>query len=46
MKNIAIVIGDISKSAGTERAVTNLSNILQNNGNYKVVIISQYSKNE
>ena len=45
MKNIAIVIGDISKSAGTERAVTNLSNILQNSGNYKVVIISQYSKN-
>ncbi len=44
MKNIAIVIGDISKSAGTERAVTNLSNILQNSGNYKVVIISQYSK--
>lgn len=44
MKNIAILIGDISKSAGTERAVTNLSNILQNSGNYQVVIISQYSK--
>lgn len=44
MKNIAIVIGDISKSAGTERAVTNLSNILQNSGNYNVIIISQYSK--
>lgn len=45
MKNIAILIGDISRSAGTERAVTNLSNILQNSGNYQVIIISQYSKN-
>lgn len=46
MKSIAILIGDISCSAGTERAVTNLSNILQNSGNYQVVIISQYSKND
>ncbi len=45
MKNIAILIGDISCSAGTERAVTNLSNILQNSVNYQVIIISQYSKN-
>ena len=44
-KHIAILIGDISKSAGTERAVTNLSNILQNSGNYQVIIISQYSEN-
>lgn len=45
MKNIAVLIGDISRSAGTERAVTNLSNILQDSGNYQVIIISQYSKN-
>ncbi|MBR1404732.1 MAG: glycosyltransferase family 4 protein [Treponema sp.] len=44
-KNIAILIGDISESAGTERAVTNLSNILQNSGKYQVVIISHYSEN-
>ena len=45
MKKIAILIGNITCSAGTERAVANLSNILQNSGNYQVIIISQYSEN-
>ena len=43
MKKIAILIGNITCSAGTERAVTNLSNILQTSGKYQVIIISHYS---
>ena len=43
MKKIAILIGNITCSAGTERAVTNLSNILQKSGKFQVVIISHYS---
>ena len=43
MKKIAILIGNITCSAGTERAVTNLSNILQKSGKVQVVIISHYS---
>ena len=42
-KNIAILIGDISRSAGTERAVTNLSSMLVNYGEYNVTIISCFS---
>ncbi|MEG0697140.1 MAG: glycosyltransferase family 4 protein, partial [Algoriella sp.] len=41
-KRINIVIGDIRLSAGTERAVTNLSNNLVSKG-HKVRIISLYS---
>lgn len=43
MKRIAIVIGNISFHAGTERAVTNLANMLVKNGDYYVLIISMYS---
>lgn len=43
MKNIAIIIGDISRSAGTERAVTNLSNMLVKYGEYNVTILSCFS---
>lgn len=39
-QNVGIIIGDISKSAGTERAVTNLSNLLVEHGNYNVYCIS------
>lgn len=42
-KNIAILIGDISRSAGTERAVTNLSNMLVKYGEYNVTILSCFS---
>ena len=45
MKNMAIIVGNISFSAGTERAVTNLSNLLVKYGNYFVLIISVYSAN-
>ena len=40
MKTISIIIGDISLSNGTERAVTNLANSLCAYGDYKVHIIS------
>lgn len=40
MNIISIIIGDISKGNGTERAVTNLANSLCNYGDYKVHIIS------
>lgn len=43
MKSIALLVGDITKVGGTERAVTNLANLLVHN--YKVHIISIY-KNE
>lgn len=43
MTNIAITIGDISRSAGTERAVTNLANMLAESGSYAVTVISLYS---
>ncbi|MGN0414031.1 MAG: glycosyltransferase family 4 protein [Agathobacter sp.] len=41
-KKIGIVIGEIDKSAGTQRAVVNLSNILAKRG-YIVTIISVYT---
>lgn len=44
MKNVGIIIGDITRSAGTERAVTNLSNLLIKYGSYNVTIISVNSK--
>lgn len=43
MKNIGIIITDITVKAGTERAVTNLSNILSKK-DYNVFIISVDSK--
>ena len=43
MTNIAILIGDISRGAGTERAVTNLANMLAESGSYAVTVISLYS---
>lgn len=43
MTNIAILIGDISRGAGTERAVTNLANMLAESGSYVVTVISLYS---
>lgn len=42
-KNVAILIGDISRSAGTERAVTNLANMLVKYGDYNVTILSCFS---
>ncbi|AEE17230.1 glycosyltransferase family 4 protein [Treponema brennaborense] len=44
MKKIAIVIGNISTGAGTERAVTNLANMLAESKEYNATIISLYSK--
>jgi len=43
MKKISIVIFDITKRAGTERAVCNLANLLVNSSKYAVSIISIYS---
>jgi len=43
MKKIAIIIGDITRLAGTERAVCNLSNLLSESRKYDVLIISAYS---
>jgi len=43
MKSIALLVGDVTKIGGTERAVTNLANLLVRH--YKVHIISVY-KNE
>jgi len=40
MKNIAIVIYNITLRAGTERAVCNLANMLSQSGKYKPYIIS------
>ncbi len=40
MKNIAIVLTDITRPAGTERAVVNLSNILADNLGYAAFIVS------
>ena len=45
MRNIAIIISDITKSAGTERAVTNLANALSCEPEISVFIISVYSLN-
>lgn len=44
MQKIAILISDITQSAGTERAVTNLCNSLAEINNDQVYIISVYSK--
>ena len=43
MKKIAILISDITRAAGTERAVCNLANILTNL-NYNISIVSTNSK--
>jgi glycosyltransferase involved in cell wall biosynthesis len=43
MKQIAIIILDITKRAGTERAVCNLSNLLTESQKYSVFIISIHS---
>ena len=43
MQKVAILISDISQSAGTERAVVNLSNSLTKKTDYQVYIISVYS---
>lgn len=43
MKKIAILLGNITYGAGTERAVTNLANMLVTYGNYDVTIISIFS---
>ena len=40
---VGILLGNISESGGTERAVSNLANILVQFGNYEVNIISEYS---
>lgn len=40
MKSISIIIGDITKFGGTERAVSNLANLLAQN--YRICIISVY----
>lgn len=45
MQKIAILISDITQSAGTERAVTNLSNSLAERTENQIYIISVYSKN-
>lgn len=44
MKTISILLTDITKAAGTERAVVNLANILSSLG-YSVIILSTDSKN-
>ena len=41
--NIAIFINDITKMAGTERAVCNLANILSKSTDKKIFIFSLYS---
>jgi glycosyltransferase involved in cell wall biosynthesis len=43
MKNIGIIIHDITHGAGTERAVVNLANMLVNSKKYCVYIISCHS---
>lgn len=43
MKTIGIVIDDITKGAGTERAVINLSNMLCESDEYNVYIFSLFS---
>lgn len=40
MKSISLIVGDITRFGGTERAVTNLANLLMKS--YKVSIISLY----
>lgn len=42
-KNVGIIISNITNRAGTERAVTNLSNILIKDSKYNVFIFSLYS---
>ena len=43
-KGVSILINDIINSAGTERAVVNLANLLSTTGRYKVSIISCFTK--
>lgn len=43
VKRIAILLGNISRGAGTERAVINLANLLVTNGNHDVTILSIFS---
>ena len=45
MKQIGIIIGDISRSRGTERAATNLANMLSVSKKYQVTIISCFTNN-
>lgn len=45
MQKIAILISDITQSAGTERAVTNLSNSLAEITDNQIYVVSVYSKN-
>lgn len=45
MKNIGFIIGNVTRSAGTERAVINLCNSLSGVCDCKVFIISMYSNN-
>lgn len=40
MKRISIIVGDITKFGGTERAVTNLANLLA--PNFEILIVSVY----
>lgn len=46
MKKVAIVISNIQNRAGTERAVSNLANILSKYGDYKVDIVSIESSSD
>lgn len=43
MINVGIVVGNITKRAGTERAAINLANMLHASGKYHVWIISMHS---
>ena len=43
MKKVAIIVFDITKRAGTERAVCNLANLLADSRKYEVTIISIHS---
>ena len=43
MKNIAIIIFDITKRAGTQRAICNLANLLTESKKYSISIISIHS---
>ena len=46
-KNIGLILFDITASAGTERAIVNLSNLLTEFGhsNYRIFILSIKTKN-
>lgn len=46
MINVGIIVGNITLGHGTERAVTNLANMLVTLGSYNVTIISLYSRSD